>query len=201
MHHGMQRDATGLDALVAAFSTGPVGLGDGPGYTDAALALATCRADETLLQVRACSVMQCSLVQSSPVPVHCRRTSFCRQAGTHASISARARACHAHACMRHAQSSMHDVRTTRRQACTCARTPVRVRVRVQCACILEYMHTACTLHAHCMHTSSRTSRSPRLTRPSGGALARLAGCWVHTRRSAVTLLPATIAPRSLPAQP
>ena len=53
MHHGMQRDATGLDALVAAFSTGPVGLGDGPGYTDAALALATCRADGTLLQVRA----------------------------------------------------------------------------------------------------------------------------------------------------
>ena len=46
----VQRDATGLDALVAAFSTGPVGLGDGPGYTDAALALATCRADGMLLQ-------------------------------------------------------------------------------------------------------------------------------------------------------
>ena len=46
----VQKDATGLDALVAVFSTGPVGLGDGPGYTDAALALATCRADGTLLQ-------------------------------------------------------------------------------------------------------------------------------------------------------
>ena len=46
----MQRDATGLDSLVAAFSTGPVGLGDGPGYTNPTLALATCRADGTLLQ-------------------------------------------------------------------------------------------------------------------------------------------------------
>ena len=36
--------------MVAAFSTGPVGLGDGPGYTNPTLALATCRADGTLLQ-------------------------------------------------------------------------------------------------------------------------------------------------------
>ena len=39
-----------LDVLVSAFSTGPVGLGDGDGYTDATLALATCRADGILLQ-------------------------------------------------------------------------------------------------------------------------------------------------------
>ena len=39
-----------LDALVSAFSTGPVGLGDGQGLTDASLALATCMADGTLLQ-------------------------------------------------------------------------------------------------------------------------------------------------------
>ena len=39
-----------LDALVSAFSTGPVGLGDGDGLTNAALALATCRADGVLLQ-------------------------------------------------------------------------------------------------------------------------------------------------------
>ena len=39
----------GLDALISAFSTGPVGLGDGAGYTDAALANATCRADGGLL--------------------------------------------------------------------------------------------------------------------------------------------------------
>ena len=38
-----------LDALFSAFSTGPVGVGDGDGFTDAALALATCRADGRLL--------------------------------------------------------------------------------------------------------------------------------------------------------
>ena len=38
-----------LDALVSAFSAGPVGIGDGDGHTDAALALATCRADGVLL--------------------------------------------------------------------------------------------------------------------------------------------------------
>ena len=39
----------GLDALVSAFSTGPVAIGDGNGQTNAALALATCRADGVLL--------------------------------------------------------------------------------------------------------------------------------------------------------
>ena len=38
-----------LDALISAFSTGPVGIGDGEGYTDARLVLATCRADGILL--------------------------------------------------------------------------------------------------------------------------------------------------------
>ena len=38
-----------LDALISAFSTGPVGIGDGDGYTDAPLVLRTCRADGVLL--------------------------------------------------------------------------------------------------------------------------------------------------------
>ena len=46
---GVQRDVR-LDSLVSAFSTGPVGLGDGNGLTDASLALSTCRADGLLLQ-------------------------------------------------------------------------------------------------------------------------------------------------------
>ena len=38
-----------IDALVSAFSTGPVGIGDGLGHTDANLVLSTCRADGVLL--------------------------------------------------------------------------------------------------------------------------------------------------------
>ena len=38
-----------LQATVAALSSGPVGIGDGPGDTDAALAMMFCSADGTLL--------------------------------------------------------------------------------------------------------------------------------------------------------
>ena len=102
----MQRDATGLDALVAAFSTGPVGLGDGPGYTDAALALATCRADETLLQVRACSVMQCSAVYPVQCSASALPTYIVVQVRMQVSVRACAHAMHMHACVTHSLPCM-----------------------------------------------------------------------------------------------
>ena len=39
-----------MDVALAVLTTGPVGLGDGPGMTNASLAARTCRADGTLLK-------------------------------------------------------------------------------------------------------------------------------------------------------
>lgn len=48
--YGVNRTNVELQAAVAALSAGPVGFGDGPGYSDVSVILRTCAADGTLLR-------------------------------------------------------------------------------------------------------------------------------------------------------